>query len=231
MRVLVTRAIEDAERTAQTLRERGHEPIIAPLRKTVLLNPPLLEGDFAGLIASSRHAFEHPDLPSPLKALPCYCVGEKTAEAARAQGFERAEALGGEGARLAELLAKRLPRGTRLLYLAGRPRHDALEKRLAHQAILVETREIYAMERVEHLPDAAVAALDSGTLDAVLHYSAESARALLDLSEAAHCMPKLANLAHFCLSWAVASVLPVPFRRVIAKVATEEALLAQLEMS
>lgn len=229
MRVLVTRAIEDAARTAQTLRAKGHEPIIAPLRKTVLLTPDLPENGFAGLIASSRHAFAHPGLPHTLKSLPCYCVGEKTAEAARASGFAQAEALGGEGARLADLLVARLPGGSRLLYLAGRPRHEALEKRLAEHGMRVETREVYAMERVQTLPSEAVAVLDSGTLDAVLHYSAESARALVELATQANLAGTLTQPLHICLSEAVAAALPATFRRAIATQPREEALLAQLD--
>jgi uroporphyrinogen-III synthase len=34
MRVLVFRPLEDAERSAQSLRERGKDPVVAPLGRT-----------------------------------------------------------------------------------------------------------------------------------------------------------------------------------------------------
>ena len=51
-----------------------------------------------------------------LSALPTYCVGEATAVAARAKGF----AVAGTGAEDAAALVELVPKGLRLLHLAGR---------------------------------------------------------------------------------------------------------------
>ncbi len=231
MRVLVTRAMEDAEDTAQALRARGHQPVLAPLRRRLALDPALPEGPFAAVLASSRHAFAA-TMPRPalaaLRGLPCYCVGEKTAAAARAAGFVRAGAPGCDGASLGAALARRLCPGTRLLYLAGRPRHPALERGLAAHRLSVAAIELYAMEPLAGLPQAALEALDLGLLDAVLHYSPQSAQAFLAALAAAGRIEAGAAPRHLCLSPAVAAVLPAEFRIGIAAQASEEALLARL---
>ena len=229
MRVLVTRAIEDAERTALKLQARGHVPVLAPLRRCEPLAGTVAPGDYVAMLATSRHAFAGEPLPAWLSVLPCYCVGQRTAEAARHAGFHHAEALGGDGAALAGALAPRLPPGARLVYLAGSPRHSALEEGLAARGFHVTVHSRYAMVRAARLPDEAGDALRAGTLDAALHYSAESARAFLTLVDAAHLLPQAQKIPHLCLSAAIAAVFPPGFRLFTAKIAEEDALLALLE--
>lgn len=76
---------------------------------------------FDGILMTSANAPRHggPEL-AKLKSLPVHAVGEATAAAARAAGFQVAT-VGTGGA--AELAAK-LRRGERLLHLAGRNRRD-----------------------------------------------------------------------------------------------------------
>lgn len=228
MRVLVTRAIEDAERTALNLKARGHEPVIAPLRACLPLPTALPHGDFDAVLATSRHAFAGEPLPLPLRDLPCFCVGARTAEAALKTGFSRAQALGGNGAALAQALAKQLPAPSRLLYLAGNPRHHALEAGLKASGFGVTALERYAMARVGNLPEIARDALAQGTLDAALHYSAKSASAFLALVAAAGQTEAAAKILHLCLSDAIAAVFPPGFRHRSAGIAEEDALLALL---
>lgn len=230
MRVLVTRAIEDAERTALKLRAGGHQPLVAPLRQRVLLEPVWLEGPFAAVIATSRHAVS-PPLPRELLQLPCFCVGENTARAARAAGFEHAQALGSDVAGLIARLPQALPPPMRLLYLAGKPRSAALEGEAPTRGYQVTTVERYAMARVATLPEAVRRALAGGEIDTVLHYSAQSARAFVDLAGQAGLTTQAGNALHLCLSSTVAAALPDLWHHKIAHLPEEDALLALLKTS
>ncbi len=89
---------------------------------------PLPSGPFDALLATSRHAFtQGPDLQRWGKRLPVFAVGRRTAEAARAAGFDDVRIGAGDGEGLATLVRLTLPRPARLLYLAGRDRKPTLE--------------------------------------------------------------------------------------------------------
>lgn len=236
MRVLITRTRDDAAATAKALEALGHEVVLAPLRERIVLDNPLPEGPFDAIIATSRHAFCGSEffnfsLPTTLTALPCFCVGLKTAQAARDAGFVHAQALGGDGATLAGALLGRLNPGQRLLYLAGHPRHRALEKALEAGGIHPVIAERYTMKRVNALPETARAALASASIDAVLHYSSESARAYLELSARAGLGTAALTPLQLCLSDAVASVFQENAPGVMLRTASaphEAALLVAL---
>jgi uroporphyrinogen-III synthase len=106
----------------------------------------------------ARHA--GPELASFLH-LPCFAVGEATAEAARAAGFQDVVAGKGDGEAVLERLVE--ARLKRPLHLRGR---DHLP--LAHPAIRIERRVVYAAEAVQALPRIAVDALRGGAI-ALLH--------------------------------------------------------------
>jgi uroporphyrinogen-III synthase len=97
MRVLVFRPLEDAERSAQTLRERGKDPVVAPLFQVLPSGEKAPKGPFDELVLTSANAV--PALESLPKSwrdtLPAFCVGTRTAEAAGALGFAAHSARGG----------------------------------------------------------------------------------------------------------------------------------------
>ena len=240
MRVLITRTRDDAAATAKALESLGHEAVIAPLRERVVLDNPLPEGPFDAIIATSRHAFcgsafSGLSVSGPaaaLTALPCFCVGLKTAQAARDAGFIHAQALGGDGATLALALLSHVKPDQRLLYLAGKPRHCALEKALEAGGLHPVLSERYAMKRIMALPEIARAALASASIGAVLHYSRESARTFLELSDSAGLGAAALAPLQLCLSDAVASVFQEKEKGVKLRIASaphEAALLAALK--
>lgn len=237
MRVLITRTRDDAAATARALEALGHKAVVAPLRERIALDNPLPEGPFDAIIATSRHAFFGSEFsgfswPAALTALPCFCVGLKTAQAARDAGFVHAQALGGDGAALALALLSRIKPGQRLLYLAGKPRHPALEQALEAGGLHPVVSERYAMQRVKTLPEIARAALTSASIGAVLHYSRESAGTYLELSASAGLGAAALAPLQLCLSDAVASVFEAKMPGVTLRIASaphEAALLAALK--
>lgn len=201
-RVLVTRARDDAERTAEKLRRLGHAPMIAPVTEIVATGAPIPCGPFDALLATSARALRHAgDDVARLADRPLFVVGARTAEAARARGLH-VEASAPDVAALIALLRERFDRPRRFLYLAGRDRKDTLEsfaRASGHEVTAVET---YRAQEVSALPADALAALGRGEIDAVLHYSTRSAALFLALTKG-----RVDEIAHLALSEDVAGVL------------------------
>ena len=89
MRLLVTRPEPDATRTAEALRARGHDVLVAPLLRDETIAAELGR-TLCGVLMTSANAARalaaHPRR-GELTRLPVFTVGARTAEAARAAGF------------------------------------------------------------------------------------------------------------------------------------------------
>ena len=103
-------------------------------------------------------------------------------------------------------LPERAPPG-RLLYLAGRDRRPDIEEALRREARTFVLVEVYDARLAAALPSAAAAALRDRALEAVLHYSARSAKAYVALATAAGLLSQALGPAQLCLSGAVARPL------------------------
>lgn len=205
-RVLVTRAREDAERTAEELRRRGFAPLIAPVLEIAATGAPIPAETFDAVLATSARAIQFVEGLAALRA-PFFVVGGKTAQALSARGAQ-VEASAPDVAALTLLLGARFSAPARFLYLAGHDRKDDLESFLrarGHAATVVET---YEARAAAALAEEARAALAAGEMEAALHYSARSASIFLALADAAGVPATLrARVTHFALSEDVARVL------------------------
>lgn len=119
--------------------------VISPLMAPVFLAPPLPEGPFRAVILTSETGAQAAGtLRAALPGL-AYCVGARTAEAARAAGFEAIVA-GGDAAELVATLSGGDEAGP-LLHLRGRDSRGeiagTLTKRriVTHEAVIYDQRE------------------------------------------------------------------------------------------
>ncbi|MBY6243200.1 uroporphyrinogen-III synthase [Methylosinus sp. Sm6] len=206
-RVLVTRARDEAERTAEKLRRLGHEPIRAPVTEIVATGAEIPRETFQAVLATSARALRHAgDDVGALSDVPFYVVGAKTAEAARSRGLH-VEASAADVAALTALLRERFPAPSRFLYLAGCDRKDALEDFLRERGHEARVVEIYRAREVAALPEETLAQLARGEIDVVLHYSARSAALFVALTRGRVEPRRIAELAHLAMSEEVARVL------------------------
>lgn len=216
MAILVTRPAPDNERTAATLRARGHDVLLAPMLRfepvAFHLDP---DRKLSALIVTSANALralaDHPE-QTRLLTLPVFAVGERTAQAAREAGFADVTAAGGDASSLRELVlaqarARHLKKTQCLLYLAASDRARDLGDDLGARGFDVATVIAYRMAMIDDLPATASAAFAAGTIEAVLHYSARSARAFLAAIRLAGVEISALGLPHCCISEAVATVL------------------------
>ncbi|WP_244936242.1 uroporphyrinogen-III synthase [Methylobacterium currus] len=229
LRVWVARPLPAGARTAERVAGLGHRPLLAPVLDLALSGAPAPEGPFDALVLTSASAV--PALAgSPLAALPAYCVGARTASAARAAGLGAVHEAGGDALALADLIGRTLPRGARLLHAAGRERKDEPGDTLAARGYRLTVWVAYAARPLPALPEPVAEALGNDSLDAALHYSRRSAATALGLARAAGREEAFRRVAHHCLSADVAAPLVAAgiLSHVVAVRPDEDALLAGL---
>jgi uroporphyrinogen-III synthase len=216
MAVLVTRPLPDGETTAADLRARGFEVVAAPmLRFEPFAFKDEAEVPYGGVIVTSANAIravESQLANSPLVKLPLFAVGERTAAAARAAGFDKIFSADGDAAALRDLIvdtakARKLKKKSPLLYLAGEELARDLAGELRDQGFEVVTHIAYRMVPAKSLPGEVVEGFAAGRIEAVLHYSRRSARAFVEAARSGGVEISALALPQCCISAAVAEIV------------------------
>lgn len=200
--VLLTRPKAQSQAFARALEERfgpGARPVIAPLMEVEPLAPPLPDGPFAGVIFTSANAVAAAGALGPLPRL-AWCVGDKTAQAARSAGFAARSAGGDAEALVAAILAD--PPAGRLLHLRGQETRGEVAERLVSAGIETLSLTVYR-QVAQPLSDAGGAILATPGPVVVPLFSPESARRLVAELTA----PPAAALRLVAMSAAVAEVV------------------------
>jgi uroporphyrinogen-III synthase len=211
VRILVTRPQPGGMQTAVALKERGHEPITAPLFEIESLSEVDPDsGPWTAILLTSANALwaiAGLVWRDEWRRLPVFAVGDRTAKTARDQGFIEVTSASGDVENLADLVAARLKPPARLLYLAGQERAGDLAGILRARNFTVDVVVVYRMLVARTLPEPAAAAIRVG-VDAVLHFSRHSAEAFVRAASNAGLLEAaLTKPAHFCLSSQVAEPL------------------------
>ncbi len=196
--VLLTRPRAASERFAQDL--QGMEVVIAPLMEIVATGADIRLDGISGLILTSEAAVAA--LPtSPLRA---YCVGPRTADAARAAGL-LAEELGPNASGLVAQLLARHTDGT-LLHVRGQHQRGDIAARLSAGGIPTRDVVAYDQRAVDPGPDFRAALARDALLVPLF-----SPRSAALFAQAADGLSPAAEL--FAMSTAVADALPDALRR------------------
>ncbi len=171
--MLITRPQPQAGRLAEDLRAQGVRVVVSPLMRAVFPPVTLPEGDFAAVILTSEAGAM---AASRLAGLPrrALCVGERTAEVARAGGFD-ARSL---GLTAAEMLPALAAEPGPFLYLRGREASVDVAAALVARGQQAASAVVYAQEPAA-LTDEALALLRGAAPVVIPLYSARSARLFL----------------------------------------------------
>ncbi|HWE47575.1 MAG TPA: uroporphyrinogen-III synthase [Caulobacteraceae bacterium] len=173
MRVWVSRTQPGADATAQRLRELGHEPIVSPVLEVRALEPffELDPSDVEAIAFTSQNAIEPITRHYPeFLGLPVFAVGEATATAARAAGYDDVCSADGDVDALATLIAQARPR----IVLHPTASEPASEIVRLLNGPKIEARSVAVYETLALEPQAALAQLTA--IDAVLIHSPNGAR-------------------------------------------------------
>ena len=217
MTILVTRPQPDNETTGASLRARGFDVLLAPMLR---FEPMALledeDADYAAVIVTSANALRA--IEAQLSGhrwlkLPLLAVGDRTAAAARRAGFSKIISAEGDSQDLRELILAKA-RGKKrefgrgpLLYLAGADLSRDLAGELGEHGLTVVTRTTYRMVASSDLSPEVLEAIAANQVQAVLHYSARSARVFVDAVRAAGVEISALAVPQCCISANVATVL------------------------
>ena len=203
-RLILTRPRVQAERFAAEIEARCPDRfavLIAPLLEIEPVDAtPDLDGVEA-LIFTSENGVRRLAELTDRRDIPAYCVGDRTAAAARTAGFG-AQSAAGDAAALLALIRARLAPGTRVLHLRGRHAARELAPELARAGFSAGDCILY--DQVSRpLDPAAAEALRAGGTGLVALFSPRTA-GVLATEMAGHPAPGFTAL---CLSDAVARAL------------------------
>jgi uroporphyrinogen-III synthase len=229
MLVLLTRPLNEAARSAEKLRAMGHTVILSPVIEIEPTHALWPQGVIDAVIATSARAFECLDLapewplPEARRLFPLFVVGAKTAEAARARGFEGPLRVTLDAKALSRVISDSFTASSHILYLAGIDRKSDLETGCAGTGLALDVVETYGAQAAANLSEEAIH-LAAGDAGVVLHFSRRSAEIFLRL--AAKARLDLSPLIHIAISDDVATALASLPKVVVAAEPSEDAILA-----
>ncbi len=205
MRILVTRPQADALPLAQKLRDRGHAVDIHPVLAIDYHDLSNHEWDGVGaLVFTSANGVRAVSEFERLKTLPAYAVGEMTAAVAKRFGWRDIKIAGGNVTLLADLIASTFfiapPQG-RLLHVRGAHAAGDLIAALHAHKIAADFITAYEARTITAFAKDIADKLRHGNIDAVLLYSARSAKIFCRLAKDYPHKP-----VAFCLSEAIAEI-------------------------
>jgi uroporphyrinogen-III synthase len=206
MRLLLTRPAEEAARSRRLLEAAGHRVLVAPVFAIESVPATLDLAGVQALAVTSRQGAAALARATARRDLPVFAVGEATAERARAAGFTRVEAAGGDAAALADLLARRIdPAAGRVLHATGEIQARDLGALLRDSGVELVRTILYRARPVEELDRTVCAALRESRLDAVAFFSPRAAGIFARLAVRQGLAETCGRLVAACLSPAVAA--------------------------
>lgn len=216
--VLLTRPRDPSDRFATALRDAlgPVRIVILPLLEIAPLSDHLDLGDVAALIFTSSAGVEVFGRLTPDRTLPAWCVGDRTAEAARDIGL-RATSAGGDAGALVALMAQARPTG-RLLHLRGVHTRGDVATRLTRAGLRAEARAIYDQVSIPQGAAFAATMAHAGPVVVPLFSPRSAALFAEAVTTPAMSVTPAATLLPVALSAAVRDALPDPLaaRTVVA---------------
>ena len=205
--IWLTRPREDSSSFASELVAHGMTSIIAPVLQIKREPMPAISITHpAALLITSRHATHAlAALPAEWRALPAYCVGSATAQAATEYGLTRIIPGARNAMALLPHILSDIAAGSELLYLAGDETRTDVVSQLNANSIHVTTAIVYRAIAERTLNDEIRSALDQRRIDATAFFSARSAEIACKLLKQNGLTSAPAHMNAYCLSPAVAT--------------------------
>ena len=180
MHILITRVEPAATQTAKVLKDLGYQPIVLPLFEVVDTGNAVPVSKFDGYVFTSTNAIrmlKSRNWECPSIGAAAFCVGHKTAEAAKSVGFTEIISADGNAEELANLvLDAAIGRTLKLAYPAGVKRSFDFGAAVAGSSVDIEIVEIYEIQPVFPSDEALERALESCGAGIVFLYSHNTAK-------------------------------------------------------
>jgi len=234
--VLITRPLADAARLEAQLCAAGYAVLSEPLLTIAPTEDPMpTASDFDAVMMTSANAparfVERASACKTLLALPCFCVGEHTAAAARQAGFGDVRISAGNGFDLAAAVRAALPPPRSVLHIAGADIASAGRDQLAAWGYAITSWQVYRTKPATVLSPRLLQTMREGGLDAAVFFSPKTAALFASLAAQHQVAACCQSLTAIGLSEAVLAALrPLPWRMVaVAETPTEAAMISCLQ--
>lgn len=200
--VLITRSADGADAYGDFITAQGHQVLYEPMLTIEALETPLPDlSSYQAIVFTSVHAVTLFAARSAVRDIPVLTVGDVTADAARAAGFEKVTSAGGTGDDLSALLDNNAQ--GRALYLRAAD--------IARPLAGVDDHILYRAQPAADLSAASVAAIQAGEITDALFFSARGGQVFADLIRQKGLESTISGINALSLSDAVlesVSVLP-----------------------
>jgi len=202
MRVLITRAHDDAALLAEVLDRAGIESIIDPLLDIATVPGPRLDlSGVQGLLMTSANGVRAFCQRSDNRTVAVYAVGDASAREATRLGFTDVHSASGDVDALAELIKQKVdPNSGTLLHGAGSKVAGDLAGALRANGFSYVREVLYEVNKADRLSPQTIADFEAGLIDGVLLYSPRTATLFSDLARLAEIDNVLASVTAYCLS-------------------------------
>ncbi|ESQ90317.1 hypothetical protein ABAC460_09185 [Asticcacaulis sp. AC460] len=194
--VWITRTPDGAGGTAKAIQALGGDAILAPVLKVVPLKPIIDPHSFDAVILTSRNGLAAFGAIVARRSITAWCVGEATAEAARAAKYQNVVAAEGDVDALARLIIATADQHTRLIYAAPKEPAGDLAAVLRQAGFLVREAAVYETKPVMPVIHPA----DMARLTHVLVHSAKAGRAVAAMLRGHRDRFALDRLTFVCIS-------------------------------
>ena len=227
MKLIITRPEQDSVTLARKLSDMGHEAVVVPLLEIVAHSKiEIPDKPFAAILVTSANGVRCLPAGAVSHSVRVIAIGAQSAEAARARGFHTVESHGGDVEHLAAWIVEHLsPASGSLLYVTGKDISGDLAGVLLQHGFEVHRVETYQAQA----KPLTLSLQDIAGCDGVLLYSPRSAKLWLGEAKLQGLNSAVALLRHYCLSPAIAHVLPHYWPISVASQPTDRALLQLLE--
>ncbi|MBI3420361.1 MAG: uroporphyrinogen-III synthase [Proteobacteria bacterium] len=205
-RILITRAEDDAQYTAQKLQALSYDALIDPILR--IYPTEWKEPDWntvAAIIVTSHNAlrgFEEHTVPRDKFFFP---VGARTARELRDRGYIHVTGTVEKSDDLSFPIKMQIRPGQgALMHLTSEHAHDAFYAVLEAESYKIDVRHVYHAEESKKLQEATLSALRRGEVKGVLFYSARTATIFQQLIQRHGAAETLRQVHALCLSSSVA---------------------------
>ncbi|HAX91057.1 MAG TPA: hypothetical protein DCY07_02465 [Rhodospirillaceae bacterium] len=208
-----------------------HEPLLT-ITPTESRRPANVKSPI--VLLSSRATFEvlaaQKAEIADLMAAPCYCVGEKTSETARAFGFTNIKRAAHDGKELAVTFLRQESQKHPILHIGGEDHETTFHDAVSASGWHVVQWPVYKAVAAEELSSGLIGALRGQRLDVALFLSTRTAKTFVNLVQKNGLESCCRHLSAIELSGAVGhALMPLSFRTsLIAAFPTEADLIDRL---
>ena len=223
--VLLTRPVDDAVQSKRRLEVLGHEVLLAPMIRVMPVTFAVPEKS-STLIVTSANAVRHGLANLEGREWTVYCVGERTAQAAKAEGYSRIITGPGTARGLMPLLLKSSGEyKRRFTHLAGEDISYNIAAALEQNGFEAKITTVYKAQPATGVPFDAEAALNSGAVTHVLFYSPRTATIFEEMVADQDKHQWLTRLTAVGMSTRVGDMLIGPWKEVLTAILpTEQAM-------